>query len=203
VPHLYSDREVEQLLTAARELGGGSFMAHTYTTLFALLAVTGMRVGEAMALDRQDIDWSQGVLILRGCKFGKSREVPLHPTTVEALRDYALRRDQSYPHPRATRFFVSLAGTPLLRQNVHITFQAMARRAGVGCTRIHNLRHTFAVKVLLGWYRAGAAVEAKLPTLSTYLGHVSPLSTYWYLSASPELLACGLNRLEQAMERLP
>lgn len=135
-------------------------------------------------------------------KFGKSRHVPLHTSTLEALRGYAHTRDRLCPRRRAPSFFVSGAGTRVIHQNFHHVFLCLIRRAGLTGQsgrrpRLHDIRHTFTVKTLREWYRAGVDVEQRLPWLSTYLGHVSPTTTYWYLTATPELLAMAGDRLER------
>lgn len=206
-PYLYSESDVGRLMTAARALAS-PLRAVTYETLVGLLATTGMRMGEAIRLDRADLDWDNGVLTVRSSKFGKSREVPLHPSTLGALRAYQLRCDQLCPRPKAPSFFISTTGTRLDQPTVGATFVMLARQAGLRprslrCRpRPHDLRHSFAVRTLLNWYRAGDNVESKLPLLSTYLGHVSPASTYWYLTAAPELLALASKRLEHALDEL-
>ena len=200
-PYLYSDANIAALMAAARQLRS-PLRAATFETLVGLLAVTGLRIGEALRLDRDDIDLAGGVLRIRQTKFGKSREVPLHPSTVEALAAYALRRDELCPRPRERAFFVSTAGTRLLYCNAHLAWLDLVRRARLGprsatCRpRPHDLRHSFAVRTLLGWYRDGADVAACMPLLSTYLGHVHPGNTYWYLSAAPELLTLVAARLD-------
>ena len=182
--------------------------AATYETLVGLLATTGLRMGEAIRLDSADLDWDNGVLTVRSSKFGKSREVPLHPSTLDALQAYQLRRDHLCPRPKAPSFFLSMRGTRLDQPTVGSTFLLLVRQArlrprSLRCRpRPHDLRHSFAVRTLLNWYRAGDDVESKLPLLSTYLGHVSPASTYWYLSGAPELLALASQRLEQTGEEL-
>jgi integrase/recombinase XerD len=206
-PYLYSESDVGRLMTAARALAS-PLKAVTYETLVGLLATTGMRMGEAIRLDRADLDWNNGVLTVRSSKFGKSREVPLHPSTLGALRAYQRRCDQLCPRPKAPSFFISTTGTRLDQPTVGATFVMLARQAGLRprsrrCRpRPHDLRHSFAVRTLLNWYRAGDNVESKLPLLSTYLGHVSPASTYWYLTAAPELFALASKRLEHALEEL-
>lgn len=202
-PYLYSEAEIAALMQAARALRP-SVRAATYETLVGLLTVTGMRVGEAIRLDRNDLDWNSGLLTVRNSKFGKSRQVPLHHSVVDALAAYARRRDTL--SPRTESFFVSIKGTRLIYQGVDCTFLRLVRAAGLrqrsaACRpRLHDLRHTFAVRTLLDWYRAGLDVEARLPLLSTYLGHFEPSGTYWYLSASPELMALASQRLERALE---
>jgi len=202
-PYLYSDANIAALMAAARQLRS-PLRAATFETLVGLLAVTGLRIGEALRLDRDDVELTFGVLRIRQTKFGKSREVPLHPSTVEALAAYALRRDELCPRPREQAFFVSTAGTRLLYCNAHLAWLDLVRRARLGprsatCRpRPHDLRHSFAVRTLLGWYRDGADVAACMPLLSTYLGHVHPGNTYWYLSAAPELLTLVAARLDDA-----
>jgi integrase/recombinase XerD len=202
-PYLYSDANIAALMAAARQFRS-PLRAATFETLVGLLAVTGLRIGEALRLDRDDVELTFGVLRIRQTKFGKSREVPLHPSTVEALAAYALRRDELCPRPREQAFFVSTAGTRLLYCNAHLAWLDLVRRARLGprsatCRpRPHDLRHSFAVRTLLGWYRDGADVAACMPLLSTYLGHIHPGNTYWYLSAAPELLTLVAARLDDA-----
>jgi integrase len=201
-PYLYSDQDITALIDATAGLRFPLRTA-TYQTLIGLLAVTGMRVGEAIGLDRDDLDLEAGVLVVRGAKFNKTRELPLHPTSVEALRHYQRERDHYRTTTGTRAVFISPAGTRLLYCNVHSTFQLLVRQAGLlprsgSCRpRIHDLRHSFAVNTLLDAHREGADVQLRLALLSTYLGHVDPAGTYWYLSASPELLAFAAERLDQ------
>jgi integrase len=205
-PYLYDDGEVAALITAAESL---RFPLRTaaYQTLIGLLAVTGMRVGEAIGLDRGDADLGAGVLTVRNGKHGKSRLVPLHDTTTRALGDYLRVRDRLCPQPRSQAVLISPAGTRLLYCNVHATWKKLAASAGLrprsgSCRpRIHDLRHSFAVRTMLDAYESGADGQATLAALSTYLGHVDPKATYWYLSASPELMAAAGQRLGAWMER--
>jgi integrase/recombinase XerD len=207
-PYLYAEQDVPRLMHAAQGLHP-PLRAATYRTFFGLLAVTGLRIGEAIRLDRQDVDWRHRLLVIRGSKFGKSREVPLHDTTVEALRAYARLRDRIGPRPKSPSFFLSTVGTRLIYMNALRTFWELLHLAGIEgrsprCRpRPHDLRHTFAVRTLLDWYRAGVDVQARLPVLSTYLGHFDPSSTYWYLSAAPELLGLVAQRLETAHGERP
>jgi integrase/recombinase XerD len=197
-PYLYSEAEICALISAAGSL---RTRLPTYQTLLGLLAVTGMRVGEAIRLDREDVNLETGVITVRSTKFGKTRELPLHPTTVAALRAYLRQRDRHQPPPTAPAVFISTAGTRLRYCVVQRTFQWLVRRAGLTprsatCRpRLHDLRHTFAVQTLLDAYRNGWNVQERLALLSTYLGHVDPSGTYWYLSAAPELLALAAERL--------
>ncbi len=200
-PYIYEPAEIDALLRATATLRS-PLMSATYKTLIGLLAVAGLRVREAIALDEADVDRGGGTLLIRKTKFGKSREVPLHPTTTEALRRYAELRDRLAPR-RIKSFFVSTANTRLIYNNVHCIFLRLVYAAGLAnrCPRrprIHDLRHTFAVRTVLDWHRAGENVEAKLPSLSAYLGHIGPSSTYWYLTAVPELLQAATERLERA-----
>jgi integrase/recombinase XerD len=205
-PFLYSDAEVVSLLEASNQLSP-PLRAATYRTLFGLLAVTGLRVGEAIHLDRADVDLERGLLLVRQGKFRKTREVPMHPSTIEALHNYQRRRDELRPRRKQASFFISTVGTRLCESAVHSTFRQLACWLGwqpkstSRRPRIHGLRHTFAVTTLVGWYRAGDDVMAKVPQLSTYLGHVGPVSTYWYLQATPELLGQAVYRLENFLEK--
>jgi integrase/recombinase XerD len=203
IPYLYSQEELLALM-AATSAQRGELRQKTYRTLIGLLSVTGMRVGEAIRLDRSDVDLHSGVLTVRGTKFGKSRELPVHATTVEALRAYLEVRDRLCPEPVTDAVLISPAGTRLLYCNVHSTFRELRHRTGLAprsaaCRpRIHDMRHTFAVRTLLGWYRAGVEIQPRLPLLSTYLGHVHPKDSYWYLQAAPELLGLAAERLQRS-----
>lgn len=200
VPFIYTPQQIEALLAAAKRLR--PITAATYTILIGLLAVTGMRVGEALRLDREDLDRHRGLLTVRRSKFGKSRQLPLHPTTTAALTGYLRTIGRQGPDRRTSALLVSTAGTRLFYSNVHLRFQQLTREAGIhsvvpGCRpRLHDLRHTFAVDTLVGWQRDGDDVQARLPWLSTYLGHTDPGSTYWYLTATPELLGAAAERLD-------
>ena len=203
-PYIWADRDIQRLLAAARELRP-PLRAATYETLLGLLAATGMRLGEATGLDRADADLDGGVLTIRDGKFGRSRLVPLHPTVTSALASYAARRDRLCPSPAATRFFVSTAGTALRTSGVDSAFAqlttALGLRTPASRPRVHDLRHSFASRQLLDWHRAGADVQARMPLLSAYLGHVSPAGTYWYLTAVPELMELAAARLAQKAPR--
>ena len=205
VPYLYTGEEIAAIMAATQKLRY-PMRRCTYHALVGLLASTGLRVGEAIRLDRADVCPDPGLVRVLRSKFGKSREVPLHPSTVEALGRYARQRDQLCPQPRSASFFLTVTGTRLVYRTVHSVFHRLLRHAGLGGTqpapgpRIHGLRHAFAVSTLTGWYQAGADVPALLPLLSTYMGHTDPRSTYWYLSATPELLALAARRLEDAFE---
>jgi integrase/recombinase XerD len=200
-PFIYTDEEVLMLLEQARRSIPQPLRAATMHTLIGLLAASGLRVGEALRVDRGDIDWSEGVLHIRQSKFRKSRLVPLSPSTLEALERYAHLRDRLRPVPTGESFFVSLRGTRVIHACVWKTFRALCDSAEVGAgssvrPTIHDLRHRFAVRVLVGWYRDGIDVQPRLPWLATYLGHRDPGSSYWYLSAAPELLAHAARLLD-------
>lgn len=200
-PYLYSDAQVTALIAATSMLRTPIRQA-TFATLIGLLAVTGIRVGEAIALDRDDLDVAGGLLTVRHGKFGKARLIPLHPTTVAALRNYLRRRDRYAATTGTAALFVSSAGTRLIYCNVHWTWKRLTAHAGLpprsrSCRpRIHDLRHSFAVRAMLDAYAAGEDGQHRLTLLSTWMGHVHPASTYWYLSASPELMALAGRRLE-------
>jgi integrase/recombinase XerD len=193
-PFIYTDEDIAALMKQARTRIRQTLVAATYETLIGLLAATGMRISEAIKLDRIDVDWTEGVLLVRESKFNKSRYLPVHHSTLEALERYAGVRDRLCPNPREPSFFVSLRRARLDDCAAQATFRRLCRHAGVGADapfppRLHDLRHTLAVRTLLRWYREGADVQARLPVLATYLGHLNPVYTYYYLSAAPELLA--------------
>jgi integrase len=207
-PFLYSEDDVAALIAATQSLGTPMRRA-TYATLIGLLAVTGMRIGEAIAIDRSEVDLEAGCLTVRNAKFGKSRELVLHPSTVDALRQYLQERDRLAPAPATAALFISTAATRLIYHNVSMTFRRLVRVAGLrpgtslSRPRIHDLRHSFVVRSMLDAYAAGQDGQARLTLISTYLGHVQPASTYWYLSASPELMAVAGQRLEAHLAGRP
>lgn len=200
-PYLYTDADIAALMAAARRLTP-PLRSATFETLVGLLSVTGVRIGEAMRLDRDDIDWAERLIVVRSSKFGRSREVLCHPSTIDALRAYNLKRDQLWAHPSSGSFFVSSRGGRLIHHTVYPTFHELLAQAELlqgphrPQPRVHGLRHSFAVRTLLRWYRDGDDVHARLPLLSTYLGHIRPENTFWYLSAVPELMALAAQRLE-------
>ncbi len=200
-PFIYSDEDITMLMAAAEKLKT-RLGAATMRTLVGLLAVTGMRIGEAIRLDRDDLDLQGGRLVVRNSKFGKSRLLPLHPSTVAALRDYLEVRDRLKPRPASTALLIGARGGRLNRDGVEWTFRLLRDRAGLidhpgsRRPRLHDIRHSFAVKTMLDSYRTGSDPVARMSLLSTYLGHADPGNTYWYLSAAPELLALAAQRLE-------
>ena len=207
-PYIYSDEEVEGLVGEARKLSSPKGLrAPTYATLFGLIAVTGMRISEAVSLDRQDVDLEECVLNIRESKFRKSRLVPVHVTTRDALSDYAAKRNQMFPVRQSAAFFVSERGTRVTQWAARDNFAVVSRQIGirkkikgkrVGCgPRLHDMRHRFAARTLVDWYRAGINVEREIHKLSTYLGHAHVNDTYWYLEAVPELLELATQKLMQ------
>lgn len=207
-PFLYSEEQVLAMINAARTFRSPVRQA-TFATIVGLLWATGMRIGEVLGLDQADVDLKRGVLTVRDSKFGKTRELPLHPSTTTALARYAKRRAGWFPSEATDAFFVSAAGTRVMYCNFHLGFKELISRAGIAARsrscrpRPHDLRHAFAVRTLIGWYRDGADVEANMAKLSTYMGHVVPANTYWYLSAAPELLALAARHLESVEETQP
>jgi integrase len=207
-PYLFSDHDIAAMITAAKSLPTPLRRA-TFATLFGLLAVTGMRVGEAIRLDRADVDLDIGVLLVRHSKFNKTRELVVHPSTRDALRQHRADQARLAPRARTDAFFVSNAGTRLLYRNVQRVFQQLVTTLGLttrsasGHPRLHDLRHSFAVASMLDAYAAGHDGQARLALISTYLGHVHPTCTYWYLSASPELMAVAGQRLDTHLAGRP
>ena len=203
-PYIYTASEIDGLLAAARALGPrGALRPSTYSTLLGLLASTGLRISEAVRLLTEDVrlDEQPPCVRVRETKFHKSRLVPLHPTTADALRAYIRERRRLGYDGLADTFFVSEHPGPLPAQSARRTFVALARCAGLRSPigpgpRLHDLRHTFAVQRLLAWYRQGIDVNARMPELSVYLGHVRPEDTYWYLSATPDLLSTAAERFD-------
>jgi len=205
-PHIFSDEEIERLLRKTQQLPSPKGLrAHTFTTLFGLLMVTGMRVSEALGLEKPDIDFDHGILHIRCGKFGKSRYVPIHPSTVAALKKYAQARDHLFPSPLTLAFFLSERGTRITNGMTEYTFAKLSQQIGLRPQakhhgrgpRLHDMRHRFAVRTLIDWYRAGLDAERELPKLATYLGHVHVKNTYWYLEAVPELMQLTIARLIQ------
>lgn len=204
-PHIYSDEEIKQLIDAAKKLPAENRLRpHTYSTLFGLLAVTGMRMNEAIDLQCKDVNLKQGILTIVQTKFGKSRLLPLHPSTQHALQQYECRRNQICPNPRDPNFFLSNSGNRLDNSTVRRTFIKISRQIGLRGPldnhgpRLHDFRHSFAVRTLLNWYRNSVDVERELPKLATYLGHTHVSDTYWYLSSIPELMHLALKRMENS-----
>jgi integrase len=200
-PYLYCDREIAELMAVAGALTP-ALRGASYRTVIGVMAVTGIRIGEALGLDRRDVDLDDGVLHIRVAKQKKERDVPLHETTTDALRQYARLRDRGFAWPDTPAFFISREGTRITGRMFRKTFRKLIRQVEPQAggerahRRPHDLRHTFAVRTLLNWHHAGADVDRSMPLLSTYLGHVNPESTFWYLQAAPELMQLVAQRLD-------
>lgn len=213
-PHLYSDEEIRELLQAALDMPyayeRGALRPRIYHCLFGLLAVSGIRVGEACGLELRDIDFDAAVLTVRGAKFGRDRLVPLHGTTCAVLADYVARRERHWQgRPVSDFLFVSSRGNRLDKGDITRTFHKLSRRIGLrGETdsrgpRLHDMRHRFATTALVNWYRRDQDPDRLLPILSTWLGHVKVRDTQYYLEASPELMREAMRRLESRWEDRP
>jgi integrase len=206
-PYLYSDGQIQQLLEAAKNMPAPhSLQPWTYHCLFGLLAVTGLRISEALNLLSTDVDWAEGILTIRASKFGKSRLIPLHGSSLKILSDYDARRDALLADRKAPYFFCSRCATRLDEGQVRRVFYFISRQIGIrGATasngpRLHDFRHRFAVETLLRWHRTGEDVQRRLPILSTYLGHGHVTDTYWYVTGTPELMAAVGQRLDKRWE---
>jgi len=208
IPYLYSDSDVAALIGAARGIRS-PLKAATYETLIGLLSVTGMRIGEVIAMDHGDVVLPELLLTVRHGKNGRSREVALHPTTVTALDAYAQLRDELCPHPIRSSFLVTSSGRRLDRGTVWHEFDRLRRCCGLDRetlgrqARVHDFRHSFVLRTLISWYQQDLDVEAHLPLLSTFLGHVHPSDTYWYYESAPQLLALAAQRLDDIREQHP
>jgi integrase/recombinase XerD len=207
-PYLWSARDIRRLLHAASELRP-PLKAASYQTLFGLLAVTGMRLGEAIALQPGDVDLDDGVITIRAplAKLERARLVPLHQTTVQALERYLSARARLCPRPRSNTFFLSSIGTSLDRSTVAKTLRTLTSALGLRTDTVHptahHLRHSFALSTLIDWQRQGVPIDGQIAVLSTFLGHVSPAETYWYLTATPELMGLAAERLERHLGGQP
>lgn len=209
-PYLYTDEETQALMHAALELELATVIKrHTYYCLLGLLAVSGMRLGEAIKLKLSNVDLNACVLTIEDAKFGKARLVPLHASTQKELAKYKLLRDKFLNGREATYFFVNNVGKRLDFGSVRRTFYILSRKIGIrklGASqgpRLLDFRHRFAIETMLRWYASGEDVERRLPILSTFLGHVHVNDTYWYLTAFPELMGAAVTRLEQHWEANP
>ena len=211
-PYIYSDKEIESLVQAARELPSSKGLrGQTYSTIFGLLAVTGMRVSEVVALDREHVDLDEAIVTIRRTKFSKSRMVPLHVSSRDALLAYAEARDRLFPVTTTRAFFLSERGSRVTNWSTRYNFAKVSRMVGLRepveghrhghGPRLHDMRHRFAARTMVDWYRAGLDVEREIPKLSTYLGHVHVNDTYWYIEAVPELLRLATERLEDKHEQ--
>lgn len=207
-PHIYHEDEITELLAAARQLGPhGSLRPMTFETLFGLMASTGLRVSEAINLRDADVDLKHGMLTIRQTKFAKSRQLPLHPSTVTALSHYRRQRAQHFPATDDSPFLIGSRGQrlgqPLGERQVHRVFNALrdslgwVNRGAHAAPRLHDLRHTFAVRRMLLWHADGTDIDQMMLALSTYMGHAEIFYTYWYLSAVPELMALAGGKFER------
>jgi integrase/recombinase XerD len=206
-PYLYSEDEICRLLNAAlKRKSSDPLKSHACSCLFGLLAVGGLRVGEAANLRPHDVNLSRGILTIRGAKFGKSRLVPLHPSACAALGKYAKRRDEMFAPRCVPYFFVTGNGARLWTPDLRKIFYQLSRQIGIRKSgarhgpRLHDFRHRFAIETLLRWYRTGEEIDRRMPVLSTYLGHGSPAHTYWYLGNTPELIAAASKLMEARWE---
>jgi integrase len=206
-PYLYSDGQIQQLLEAAKNMPAPhTLQPWTYHSLFGLLAVTGLRISEALNLLSTDVDWSEGILTIRASKFGKSRLIPLHGSSLKILSDYDVRRDALFADRKTPYFFCSRYGGRLDEGQVRRVFYFISRQIGIreatasNGPRLHDFRHRFAVETLLRWHRTGEDVQRRLPILSTYLGHGHVTDTYWYVTGTPELMAAVGQRLDKRWE---
>ena len=210
-PHIYREEEIADLLTAARELQPhGGLRPATFETLFGLIASTGLRISEALDLLDADVDLKFAMLTVRQSKFAKSRQLPLHPSTVEALKRYRCLRNRQVRTTTEMPFFVGtrgqLLGQPLGDRQVHRVFNELRNKLGWinrgahDGPRIHDLRHSFAVRRLMLWHAQGIDVDQAMLSLSTYLGHAKVSNTYWYLTAVPELMALAGDKFERFAE---
>jgi integrase/recombinase XerD len=206
-PFLYTDEQIHQLLDAAQNMHTThSLQPWTYHCLFGLLAVTGLRISEALNLWSTDVDWSEGILTIRDSKFGKSRLIPLHTSTLKVLSDYGSRRDRLFAVRKTPYFFCSRYDGRLDEGQVRRVFYMISRQIGIRGVaashgpRLHDFRHRFAVQTLLRWHHNGEDVRRRLPVLSTYLGHGHVTDTYWYVTGTPELMAAVGQQLEKRWE---
>ena len=205
-PHIYTDAEIARLMLLARKLGG--LRGATCATIFGLIAACGLRISEATRLEQHDVDLSQRLLFIRQSKFGKSRWVPLHPSVVVALTRYSVTRDADPKAAAQSSFFTFDRGRSACSRNVRHAFKQLRHhlgppRGGHPGLRLHDLRHTFLCRRLEQWYRKDRQIDRHMLALSTYVGHAKVTDTYWYITATPELLALAARRAQQAAGRQP
>lgn len=202
IPYIYSNKELRQLLMAFKLLPSHELCHHTYYTFFGLMMVTGCRISELIALNCDDLDLNNGWITIWNSKFNKSRLLPLHPTTVQQLKKYSKVRNKFLDHDTPA-FFISERGTRITKSSTRRVFIQASKQIGLRGSddlsgpRIHDIRHRFATKTLLNWYRKGLDIHKKILLLTTYLGHKSPKDTYWYITGTPELLAQATTQFEK------
>jgi len=208
-PYIYSDLEIHKLIEAAKQLlPEKGLRPHTYSTLFGLLAVTGMRLREAINLTNEDVNLADGIVTIVETKFRKSRLLPIHASTRSVLGQYETLRNRLFPNPIDPNFLISDRGIRLNACTVRYTFVRISCQIGLRKPskshgfgpRLYDLRHAFTVRTLLNWYRSDVNVEQQMPKLATYLGHTHVNDTYWYLTGIPELLLLAVRRLENSKE---
>jgi integrase len=204
-PHIFSDHEIRSLLGACLQLHPpGGLRGVSCAAIFGLIASTGLRISEATGLTRPDVDLDQCLLHIRRAKFGMSRWVPLHPTVADALRRYAQQRDRDAMAASAEAFFVFGHGRPASTIGVEYAFRVLRAqlkwraRGGHPVPRIHDIRHSFICHRLEAWYAQGLDIDRNILALSTYVGHAKVTDTYWYVTATPELLAIAAQRFSRS-----
>jgi integrase/recombinase XerD len=205
-PHIYSGSEVRKILSTSKKLGAepgqsNPIRPYTFKTIFGLLASSGLRRNEAINLKRKDVDFINGTLMIEMTKFRKSRLIPVHPSTLKKLKAYAKFRDEVIKKTKCDNFFIMNRGQAVDGDSIYYAFVHVCKMAGIrptlegtGYPRIHDLRHTFVVRAILGWLRDGQNIHSMMPALSTYIGHAEPADTYWYLTGVPELMRFGLHK---------
>lgn len=203
--HIYSDEEMNLIMNGARTIKNPVRSATLYS-IIGLTASTGMRISEIVNLSRHDVNLETGVILVRCTKFQKDRLVPVHPTTLKVLRDYIPLRDARFPHPGTLAFFISMWGRRLCSRTLTGAFTKLTRDVGVrdavgNGPHFHDLRHTFAVRRLVTWYRKGNEVQAMLPVLATFMGHVNYSNTAYYLTATAELLGIAAEKYDEFLKR--
>jgi integrase len=202
-PHIYTDEEVEQLLSATEELTSpNGLRSATYHAFFGLIAASGLRLSEAINLQRGDVDLLNGILTVRRTKYRKTRVIPVHSSTTLALRRYATLRDQKLPAPTNDWFFLSSRGARLDSRTVELTFRRLRKRLGwtgrgnYPFPRILDMRHSFICRRLVSWYKQGVNVDNSILSLATYVGHTRVTATYWYITGVADLMAVASHRFQ-------
>jgi len=204
-PHIFTPKEITNILKACKGLGAepgqsNPIRPNTFYTMFGLISTTGLRRNEAINLKRKDVDFKNGTILIEMTKFRKSRLIPLHSDALRKMKTYASLRDRAIRNPKCDNFFIMNRGQAVDGDSIYYAFVRACKVAklrpdivGAGYPRIHDLRHTFVVRVILGWLIANKNVHTLIPVLSTYIGHAEPSDTYWYLTGVPELMKFGLH----------